>query len=66
MPGETGLHEGFQIIPECFVGSNFFFHSWIALRKMLHKSDCFIIKWDTNEIIWSSEKDDSFVTVLLV
>ena len=43
-----------------------FFHVWIALRKMLHKQDCFIIKWDTNEIIWSLGKDDSFVTILIV
>lgn len=44
VPGESALQQGFQIILERGVGSSLLFHIWTALRKMLHKSDGFVIK----------------------
>lgn len=44
MPGESGLHQGFQLVPERVAVSNFSFYVWTALRKMLHKLDYFKFK----------------------
>lgn len=42
VPGESGLHQGFQIVLECAAGSKFFFHIWMSLRKIWPQ-------WDPDE-----------------
>lgn len=46
VPGESGLHQGFQIVLECAAGSKLFFPIWMSLRKIWPK-------WGTDEVIHS-------------
>lgn len=62
MPGESGLHQGFQIILECVVGSNFFSHL-DCFKENVGQIRLFYDQNGTQMRYPDLEKEDSCVTV---